>query len=120
MRHEGQCDQASLDMYPENSLGHRYRKQTLKGSFSEFRELGPNSGLGQDFLKFNIKLSSEGPGILKVKCSNCTRHLANHKSLYLIHKHAALVRWFPWIPERPTEAHVYFGDGKMEKAKSVL
>ena len=46
-------------MYPESSLRHRFQKQTLKGSLSEFRELGPNSGLGQDFLKFNIKLCQE-------------------------------------------------------------
>ena len=119
MRHEGQCDQASLNMYPESSLRHRFLMQTLKGSLSEFRELGPNSGLGQDFLKFNIKLSSEGPGILKVKCSNCRHHLANHKSLYLIHKHAAL-GGFPGSLRDPLRLTSTSGDGKMEKAKSVL
>lgn len=49
MRHKGQCDQASLDIYPESSLGHRFWKQTLKGSLSEFRELGPNLRLGGTF-----------------------------------------------------------------------
>lgn len=74
---------------------------------------------GRDFLKFNIKLSSEGPVILKVKCSNCTRHLENHRSLYLIHRHAAL-GGFPGSLKAPLRLTSTSGDGKIEKAKSVL
>lgn len=49
MTREDQCDQARLDRYPESRLRGRSWKQTPKGGVGEFRELGPNLGLGRTF-----------------------------------------------------------------------